>query len=156
MALHKISGTTLRSLKPTTDNIDDKQHLDDGYGLVLLLSVKGGGRVWRFNYTFAGKHKTISLSTYPDTTLKFACNKADIAYKQIAEGIDPSDNRKQTKIEQQTRIAEEKREASDLPAIDSFAHVAHEWFEGRKHTSISSHGAYTLLLLTLSMNFDLR
>ncbi len=102
------------------------------------------------------KHKTISLSTYPDTTLKFACNKADIAYKQIAEGIDPSDNRKQTKIEQQTRIAEEKREASDLPAIDSFAHVAHEWFEGRKHTSISSHGAYTLLLLTLSMNFDLR
>jgi integrase len=144
MAMHKISDTTLRSLKPNTDNIDGKQRLDDGGGLVLLLAVKGGGRTWQLNYTLAGKRKTISLGTYPDTTLKLARNKADIARKQIAEGIDPSDTRKQTKVVQQTQIAEEKREASGLPAIDSFAHVALEWFDGRKHTWSDSHASRTL------------
>lgn len=65
MALHKISDTTLRSLKPTTDNIDGKQRLDDGGGVVLLLAVKGGGRTWQLNYTLGRKRKTISLGTYP-------------------------------------------------------------------------------------------
>lgn len=41
MAIHKISDTTLRALKPSTDNIDGKLRLDDGSGLVLLLAIKG-------------------------------------------------------------------------------------------------------------------
>lgn len=72
MAIHKISDTTLRALKADADTIDGKKRLDDGGGLYLLLAVKGGGRAWRFDYTIASKRKTISLGTYPDTTLKLA------------------------------------------------------------------------------------
>jgi len=143
MAIHKISDTTLRALKPSTDNIDGKLRLDDGGGLVLLLAVKGGSRAWRFNYTIAGKRKTLSLGTYPDTTLKLARQKADAARKQVAEGIDPSDVRKEKKNAQQTQIDAKKREAAGLPIIDSFEFVAREWFEGRQHTWSESHTSRT-------------
>jgi len=96
MALHKISDTTLRALKPDAKAVNGKKRLDDGGGLYLLLEVKGGGRAWRLDYTFAGKRKTISLGTYPDTTLKIARQHADAARKLIAAGPDPSEARKTT------------------------------------------------------------
>jgi len=46
MAIHKISDTTLRALKPDASLVDGKARLDDGGGLYLLLAVKGGGRAW--------------------------------------------------------------------------------------------------------------
>lgn len=144
MAMHKISDTTLRSLKPNVESINGRQRLDDGGGLVLLLTVKGGGRAWRFNYTFAGKRKMISLGTYPDTTLKLAREKADKARKQVAAGIDPSEVRKQTRTSQQTQIAAEKRESSGLPPVDSFAHIALEWFNMLRPQWSDSHSSRTL------------
>ena len=144
MAIELLSDTTLRALKAGATEYKGKQRLDDGGGLVLLLAVKGGGRAWRFNYTFAGKRKMISLGKYPDTTLAIARDKARAAREQVAQGIDPSDFRKQERAQKQTQIAEEKREASGLPAIDSFAHIALEWFEGRKHTWSDSHSSRTL------------
>lgn len=144
MAKELLSDTTLRALKDTDTTYDGKKQLHDGSGLYLLLNIKGKGRAWRFDYTIDGKRKTISLGTYPDTTLKLARSKADIARKQVAAGIDPSITRKEKKAAQQTQIAEEKREASGLPAIDSFAHIALEWFDGRKHTWSESHASRTL------------
>ena len=144
MAKELLSDTTLRALKDTDTTYNGKKQLHDGGGLYLLLGIKGKGRAWRFDYTIAGKRKTLSLGTYPNTTLKLARSKADIARKQIAAGTDPSDARKEKKAVQQTQIAEEKREASGLPAIDSFAHIALEWFDGRKHTWSDSHASRTL------------
>lgn len=147
MAKELLSDTTLRALKETDTTYNGKKQLHDGSGLYLLLGIKGTGRAWRFDYTIAGKRKTLSLGTYPDTTLKLARQKADAARKQVAAGIDPSALRKETKAIQQTQIAEEKREASGLPAIDSFTHIAMEWFEGMKPAWSESHSSRTLAYL---------
>jgi integrase len=144
MAIELLSDTTLRSIKAGATEYKGKQRLDDGGGLVLLLNVKGGSRAWRFNYTFAGKRKMISLGKYPDTTLAVAREKAKFSREQVAKGIDPSSLRKEEKTAQKNQIEEEKREASGLPSLDSFAHVALEWFEGRKHTWSESHSSRTL------------
>ena len=144
MAIERLSDTTLRAIKAGATEYKGKQRLDDGGGLVLLLAVKGGGRAWRFNYTFGGKRKMISLGKYPDTTLAIAREKAKAAREQVAKGIDPSDVRKQQRAIKQTQIEEKKREASGLPAIDSFAHIALEWFDARKHTWSDSHASRTL------------
>lgn len=147
MAIHKISDTMLRALKDRTESIDGKQRLDDGGGLVLLLAVKGGGKAWRFNYTIAGKRKTLSFGTYPDTTLKLARQQADAARKQVAAGIDPSETRKTQKTLQKNQIQEEKREAAGLPAIDSLEFVAREWYESRAPNWSESHASRTIAYL---------
>lgn len=139
MAIHKISDTTLRALKSNVETVDGKKRLDDGGGLYLLLAVKGGGKAWRFDYTIAGKRKTISLGTYPDTTLKLARQHADVARKEVAAGNDPSANRKSKIARQKTNIQIEKREAAGLPAVDSFECVAREWFEARALDWSESH-----------------
>lgn len=144
MAIELLSDTTLRSIKAGATEYKGKQRLDDGGGLVLLLNVKGGSRAWRFNYTFAGKRKMISLGKYPDTSLALARQKAAAARSQVAAGIDPSAARKELRETQLAEIVSEKREASGLPAVDSFAHVALEWFNGRKHTWSDSHSSRTL------------
>lgn len=147
MAIHKISDTTLRALKANVDTVDGKKRLDDGGGLYLLLAVKGGGRAWRFDYTIAGKRKTISLGTYPDTSLALARKKADTARKQVAGGIDPSEARKATKAEQKTTIQAEKREAKGLPPDGSVEQVAREWYEARAVDWSKSHASRTLAYL---------
>lgn len=144
MAIELLSDTTLRALKAGATEYKGKQRLDDGGGLVLLLAVKGGGRAWRFNYTFAGKRKMISLGKYPDTTLAIAREKAKAAREQVAKGVDPSDLRKEQRAKQQTQIAEAKRETSGLPAINSFACLVNEWFNSRKDSWSESHRSRTL------------
>ena len=87
------SDTTIRNIKPG----DPRKRLNDGEGLHLLLFVKGGAHGWRMAYTHAGRRNILSLGTYPDTTLSSARKKADEVRRLLAEGIDPSAARKQTK-----------------------------------------------------------
>jgi integrase len=147
MAIHKISDTTLRALKSEPGVAEGKTRLDDGGGLYLLLTVKGGGRAWRFDYTIAGKRKTISLGAYPDTSLKLARQQAEAARKEVAAGSDPSATRKAKKAVQKTLLHAERREASGLPAVDSFEFVAREWYEARAADWSSSHSSRTLAYL---------
>ena len=107
---------------------DGRNRLTDGDGLYLLLFVKGGAHGWRFDYTVHGRRKTLSLGTYPDTSLALARRKADAARHLVAESIDPSQKRKAEKAGyEQARVADE-REAQGLPPVDSFEAVAREWF----------------------------
>lgn len=91
--------------------------LADEKGLYLLVKPQAGGwgKWWRFKYRFGGKEKGISFGTYPDTSLLQAREKRDIARKQIAEGIDPGENRKAVKSS--------KAES----AANSFEIIAREW-----------------------------
>lgn len=70
--------------------------LADEKGLYLLLKPQadGWGKWWRLKYRFGDKEKSLSLGTYPDTSLLQAREKRDIARKQIADGIDPGITRK--------------------------------------------------------------
>ena len=61
----------------------------DGRGLYLLL-MPNGGRYWRFNYRFEGKHKPLALGTYPDVSLAKARARHRVARTCLADGIDPS------------------------------------------------------------------
>ena len=131
MAINKISDTTLRALKSTAAEFDGKKRLDDGGGLYLLLAVKGGGRAWRFDYTFQSKRKTISLGTYPDTSLKLARKKAEAARQELAEGIDPSSSRKAQRETYKQNIMEKKRDLTGAPIPNSLEDLALEWIETR-------------------------
>lgn len=131
MAINKISDTTLRALKSTAAEFDGKKRLDDGGGLYLLLAVKGGGRAWRFDYTFQSKRKTISFGTYPDTSLKLARKKAEEARQQLAESIDPSASRKAQRESFKQNILEQNRNLTGAPIPNSFEDLALEWIEAR-------------------------
>jgi len=61
----------------------------DGGGLHLLIQPHGG-RYWRYNYRFEGKQKTLALGIYPDVSLDKARARHKEAKRQLADGIDPS------------------------------------------------------------------
>jgi len=126
MARNLISSDlAIRSIKAG----DPRTRLSDGDGLFLLLSDNGGSHGWRFDYRFGGKRKMLSLGTYPDTSLALARRKADEARRLLAEGINPSDQRKAAKAAQAETQQAEAREAQGLPPVSSFEAAAREWFE---------------------------
>lgn len=129
MARNLISSDlAIRSIKPG----DPRTRLSDGDGLFLLLSVGDGSHRWRFDYHFGGKRNLLSFGKYPDTTLALARRKADEARRLLAEGINPSDQRKAAKTAQAVSREAEKREAKGLPPADSFEAVGREWYDVKK------------------------
>jgi Arm DNA-binding domain len=86
--------------------------LYDERGLFLLVTPTGG-RLWRFKYSMHDREKLLSLGAYPDVTLKRAREKRDAARRLIADGVDPSLQRK----------------AERAALAQSFEGVAKEWLE---------------------------
>jgi hypothetical protein len=83
--------------------------LFDGGGLYLLVQPSGG-RWWRFKYRFQGKERELSLGVYPEVSLKLARERREDARRTVAQGIDPSAERKAAKEARQVTfelIAEE-------------------------------------------------
>jgi integrase len=105
-----LSDTTIKSLKPR----EKAYKKGDQKGMFLLIQPNGN-KYFRLKYYFAGKEKLLALGVYPETSLKQAREKRDIARKQIADGIDPSEHRKATKA------------AKAQDAGNSFEIVAREW-----------------------------
>lgn len=96
---------------------DKDYKLTDGYGLFLLVATTGGKR-WRFKYRYGGKEKLLALGTYPDISLQEARNKLREARNLLANGHDPSLEKKTLK-----KIKAEQEAATE----NSFEAVAHEW-----------------------------
>jgi len=82
--------TYFRHLKPGEK--DYKQ--SDGGGLFMLVTTTGS-KLWRLAYRFDGKQKLLALGRYPVTSLANARIKRDDAKRLLADGIDPSVNRKE-------------------------------------------------------------
>jgi integrase len=112
-----ISDTAIKAAKP---RIDKAYKLPDEKGMYIYIHTNGS-KYFRLDYRFDGKRKTLALGVYPETTLKEAREKREIARKQIANGIDPSENKKAVK--------ESKAES----AANSFGVIAREW--GTKHVN---------------------
>lgn len=124
MARELLSDATIKATKPTlTKDI----RLNDGSGLYLLVKPNDA-RWWRLDYAINSKRKTLSLGTYPLTTLSEARKKAFELKKLVAEGIDPSEARKIAKDEEAIALIEQERANNGLAPIDSFKHVADEWY----------------------------
>jgi hypothetical protein len=76
---------------------DRTYKLADGRGLTLMV-MPNGSKLWRFRYRWQGREKMLSMGQYPDVSLKLARDKRDDARKQIAAGVEPSDERKAAKL----------------------------------------------------------
>lgn len=68
-------------------------NLSDGGG--LYLHIKTDLKVWRYNYRFAGKQKTLTIGRYPEFNLKEAREHHEQARGLRERGIDPSSHKKQ-------------------------------------------------------------
>lgn len=88
--------------------------LSDGQGLSLLINPDGS-KGWRFRYRFAGKARLMSFGSYSLVSLAEARDKRETARKQVANVIDPVEERKAQKLAQQ------------LSSENSFEAISREW-----------------------------
>ncbi|MDQ7005259.1 MAG: integrase arm-type DNA-binding domain-containing protein [Ghiorsea sp.] len=102
-----------------------QKKLSDSHGLYLL--VNKSGKYWRFDYRYAGKRKTLSIGTYPETKLKKARDARDSAKKMLGKYIDPNQAKQNAKQKQF-----EKTKA------DTFESVAMEWLAKHKAKWVES------------------
>jgi integrase len=93
---------------------DKTYRLAAGKGLYLQVEPTGA-KYWRLKYRYAGKQKMLGLGVFPDVSLSAAREAADDARKLLANGVDPSAQRKVQKITQQ------------LSAENTLKAVALEW-----------------------------
>ena len=128
MAKHALKDTTIRNARA----IDKDYRLNDGEGLYILIKPNGS-KWWRFDYTFSGKRKTLSLGVYPATSLADARRKAEESRNQISNDINPSDGRKKVKAIKQLAVENENRIDAGLPILNSFADLARQWLESIAH-----------------------
>ncbi len=68
----------------------------DGDGLFIQVNPNDS-KWWRFRYSFDSKQKMISVGTYPDVSLANARKKLIELRNKVADGIDPSTERKSVK-----------------------------------------------------------
>ena len=90
----------------------------DGGGLYLEVAP-AGGKWWRLKYRFDGKEKRLSLGTYPDISIKEARKRREDARTLIAQGEDPSAQRKAV------------RQARKLAAVNTVEALSRAWLEHR-------------------------
>lgn len=110
--------------------------LSDEKGLFLLVASTGSKR-WHLKYRFDGKEKRISFGPFPEVSLKAARAKRDEARALLAEGIDPSRQRQERRLEQRilrentfSAVAKEfiaKRAADGDKAICDTTRSKTEW-----------------------------
>ena len=81
---------------------DKPYTLNDGQGLSLLINPDGS-KGWRFRFRFAGKARLMSFGSYDLVSLAEAREKRETARKQVANGIDPVEERKAQKLAQQLK-----------------------------------------------------
>lgn len=107
---------------------DKPYKLADSQGLYLSIQPNGS-KYWRINYRFLGKQKSLALGVYPETSLGMAREQCQAARKQLANGIDPSQAKKDTKHE---RL---------LNASNTFEAVGREWLAHYQDKWSSNHAA---------------
>lgn len=100
----------LQNAKPT----EKAFKLHDTAGLYALVAPSGS-KLWRFDYSFEGKRRTLALGKWPDVSLVAARERRDAAKQKLADGRDPSDTR-------------------NLPtgSTMTFREAATHWFQNRK------------------------
>ncbi len=113
MAQGKLSDVAIRKAKPANKPVK----LVDGRGLYLLVQPNGG-KLWRFNYRFGGKYKTLALGVYPDVSLAKARTAHQEARTLLADGIDPAASRR------------EQAHAAAAKTLHTVQAVAQEWLDG--------------------------
>lgn len=126
-----LTDTKVRTAKPA----GKQQKLFDGGGLFLLVTPTGG-KLWRLKYRFGGSEKSLSLGTYPQTSLAEARQKRDRASAQLAKGIDPGETKKAQK-------------AARSQETETFEIIAREWYGKFSPAWAFSHAKTTIRRLEI-------
>jgi integrase len=131
-----LTDTAVRQAKPT----DKPRKLPDEKGLYLLVTVSGG-KLWRYDYRFAGKRKTLALGAYPDVTLSEARKRHADARAMLAADppIDPADAKQQRKAEQKAEAEHAALVSEGKPLPGMFETVARDWIARHLDTKAASH-----------------
>ncbi len=80
-----------------------------------MLINPDGSKGWHFRFRFAGKARLMSFGSYDLISLAEAREKREVARKQVANGIDPVEERKAQKL------------ALQLSTESSFEAISREW-----------------------------
>lgn len=107
-----LTDLAVKSAKPQ----EKPYKLTDGNGMFLLVTPTGA-KSWRLKYRFDGKEKLLTLGIYPDVSLGKAREKREAARKQLADGIDPHEQKKAVKAAKAERSS------------NTFESVARLWFK---------------------------
>ena len=127
----------ITDIKVRTAKSKDKPYkLAAGRGLHLLVKTDGS-KHWQFRFRFDGKENTLAIGRYPEVSLANAEKKATSALELLAEGINPSENKKAAKASKTGSLA------------NSFEVVAREWAASYFKNKSASHHERTLRRLEL-------
>jgi len=116
-----LTDTAIKNAKPK----EKPYRLTDEKALYLEV-MPNGSKYFRWKYRVDGKEKRMAFGVYPDTSLKEAREKRDQARKQLAQGIDPGENRKAMK-------------AAQTAEGETFEVIAREWFAKYQPTWAKTH-----------------
>lgn len=109
----------------TAQATDKPYKLQDENGLYLLVKPLTDGstaKYWRYDYSYAGKRKTLSIGTYPETTITAARKAHQAARALLNAGKCPS-----------TEKQRQKKEIIDAEhAKTPFKQVALDWHNQQK------------------------
>lgn len=109
-----LSELTFR--KRTYNPSGEGNRLFDGGGLYLELRASGA-KFWRLKYRFAGREQLLSLGEYPGVTSTQARAKRAEIKALVAQGVDPSLQRRRQKLSRNLEVA------------NTFESVAREWID---------------------------
>lgn len=120
---------TLTHLKITHAKARERAYkLADADALYLVVNPNGT-KLWRMNYRYLGKQKTLHFGEWPAVSLSDARERRDEARRKLAAGLDP--------------VAEKKADllAKQIAADNTFKSVAEEWVtknerEGRAEITV--------------------
>ena len=119
-----LSDAKVRAAKPRPKSYK----LTDGNRLYLLVTP-GGGKLWRWNFKYDGKQKTMAFGAWPQVTLSDARAKRDEVAGHLAEGNDPT-------------IIKRIRIKANLEAgRQTFERVARAWHENARSQWAIVHSA---------------
>jgi integrase len=99
--------------------------LNAGDGLFLIVMPNGSKR-WRLRYFYLSKEKMLSLGLFPAVSLQEAREARDIARKQLAQGVDPSRDRADSKA------------AGLISRENNFKAIAEEWLARQTNDAAST------------------
>jgi integrase len=107
MALNHIQIT---NAKPR----DKAYKVADSDGLYLVVN-SNGTKLWRMNYRYLARQKTLYFGEWPTISLADARGRRDDARRQLTNGLDPVAEKKADRLAQQ------------IAAANTFKAVAEEW-----------------------------
>ena len=110
---------------------DKPYKLAAGRGLHLLVKIDGS-KHWQFRFRFDAKENTVAIGRYPEVSLANAEKHATNALELLANGINPSENKKAATASKTGNLA------------NSFEVVAREWAASYFTNKSESHHERTL------------